>query len=94
MSFVFICIAFAFYFLPAIIAHKRYHPSSGAIFLVNFFLGWTCIGWIVCLVWALSGERRLMVLQPAEHIIAAGRFCTRCGGACSAGVCPTCGAKM
>lgn len=46
------------YFLPTIIAMMRSHPGSGGIFVVNFFLGWTLLGWIVCLVWALSGNNQ------------------------------------
>jgi hypothetical protein len=42
------------YFLPTIVAAMRSHPSAGGIFAVNFFLGWTFIGWILCLVWAAS----------------------------------------
>jgi Superinfection immunity protein len=37
------------YFLPSLIAGAREHQSGGAIFVVNLFLGWTLIGWIVAL---------------------------------------------
>ena len=40
------------YFLPTIIASNRGHYVGG-IFLLNFFLGWTGIGWIILLLWAL-----------------------------------------
>jgi hypothetical protein len=46
------------YFLPTIVAALRSHPSAGAIFAVNFFFGWTFIGWIICFVWAASGNSR------------------------------------
>lgn len=60
-------LAVAMYFLPAIIAHQRHHVSSGAILLINFFLGWSIIGWIVCLAWACSGNTRqqVVILPPA-----------------------------
>jgi hypothetical protein len=45
------------YFLPTILAVIRKHPSTGGIFALNFFLGWTVIGWIASLVWALSDNR-------------------------------------
>ena len=51
--FVFI-ISLAFYFLPTIIALIRKQPNALAIFLLNFFLGWTFIGWVVSLVWAVT----------------------------------------
>jgi hypothetical protein len=40
------------YFLPTIIAHNRGHEITG-ILLFNLLLGWTGIGWIVMLLWAL-----------------------------------------
>lgn len=47
---------FAFYFLPAIIAFVRNKRDAGAILLLNFFLGWTMLGWVVALVWALKQD--------------------------------------
>ena len=43
----------ALYFLPTIIAVARKRPNALAIFLLNFFLGWTFIGWVVALVWSV-----------------------------------------
>jgi len=43
-----------FYFLPAIIGRKK--KSAGWIFLCNLFFGATGVGWIVCLIWALSED--------------------------------------
>ena len=43
----------AVFFLPTIIAVARHHRNALAIFLVNFFLGWTGIGWIAALVWSV-----------------------------------------
>jgi hypothetical protein len=45
-----------FYFLPSIIAYQRGKKNFGAILAVNFLLGWSIIGWIVALVWALATE--------------------------------------
>jgi hypothetical protein len=53
--FVFAAIAFALYFLPFIIAASRAHPQAAPIFVLNFFLGWTFIGWVVALAWAVMG---------------------------------------
>ena len=47
-------LSLAFYFLPTIIALIRGHRNTLAIFLLNFFLGWTFIGWVVSLVWAVA----------------------------------------
>jgi len=43
-----------FYFLPAIIGRKK--RNAGALFFCNLFFGGTGIGWIICLIWALSGD--------------------------------------
>ena len=44
----------AFYFLPTVIAALRSHPNVMAIFLINFLLGWICLGWIIALVWSVT----------------------------------------
>lgn len=59
---IFVLIAALLYFLPTIIAVKRDHPSYLAIFVVNLFLGWMLIGWIIALVWSLSGTYRPTVV--------------------------------
>jgi hypothetical protein len=48
------------YFLPAIIAFGRSKRDAGAIFVLNFFLGWTAIGWVIALVWALRQDAMLV----------------------------------
>ncbi len=47
----------ALYFLPTIIAVGRHKTNTLGILLVNFFLGWSVIGWVIALVWAVSIER-------------------------------------
>ncbi len=47
---------FVMYFLPSIIALARSKRDLLAIFLLNLFLGWSVIGWIVALVWALKND--------------------------------------
>ena len=41
------------YFLPSVVAAVRVTKRGGAIFLLNLLLGWTVIGWIIALVWAV-----------------------------------------
>lgn len=41
------------YFLPTIVAARRGHRVVG-MFLLNFFLGWTIVGWVALLAWAFS----------------------------------------
>jgi hypothetical protein len=44
------------YFLPTMLAYRRYNRNAGAIFALNFFLGWTLLGWVAALVWALTKD--------------------------------------
>jgi hypothetical protein len=52
---------FVMYFLPSIIAFARSKRDTMAILLLNFFLGWTMIGWVVALVWALKTDIPIVV---------------------------------
>ena len=52
--FPFFGFGFVFYFLPSIVALVRGKRDTLAICLLNFFLGWTLIGWIIALVWAFK----------------------------------------
>ena len=47
-----IVVALVIYFIPTIVALNRGHRNTAAIFIANLFLGWTFLGWVVCLVWA------------------------------------------
>lgn len=48
------------HFLPTIIAAFRGAQSIVGIFLLNFFLGWTVIGWVIALIWAITNEPKWM----------------------------------
>ena len=45
------------YFLPTLVAESHRHRNSSAIMLINFFLGWTILGWVGAMVWAIYRER-------------------------------------
>ncbi|MDE2343527.1 MAG: superinfection immunity protein [Betaproteobacteria bacterium] len=53
----------AVYFIPSIIARSRRHHNFVAIFLLNFFFGWSLIGWVVSLVWAFTSP------PPPQQIV-------------------------
>lgn len=42
------------YFIPSIIASNNKHHNAGAIQVLNFFLGWTILGWLIALIWACT----------------------------------------
>jgi Superinfection immunity protein len=77
------------YFLPAIIGRDKHDAAS--IFLLNFFVGWTVIGWVIALIWACTAKPafRLQMIPVA----AGARFCCRCGVATCPGAryCAACG---
>lgn len=50
-------IGLGLYFLPTIIAAIRRSKNLVAIVLLNVFLGWTFIAWVIILVWSLVGEQ-------------------------------------
>ena len=45
------------YFIPLIVALGRYHHQRTAIVMLNIFLGWTLLGWIIALIWACTEVR-------------------------------------
>lgn len=47
-------VALAAYFLPTIIAASRRAKHDMGILVVNLFLGWTLLGWVGALAWAVS----------------------------------------
>lgn len=47
-------VVFLCYMFPAIVAALRQHQQLNSITIVNFFLGWTFVGWVVSLAWAAS----------------------------------------
>jgi Superinfection immunity protein len=44
------------YFVPSVIASARRHSNFGAILALNFFLGWTFLGWVAAFVWSCSNS--------------------------------------
>jgi hypothetical protein len=45
------------YFTPTLVASGRKKGNKEAIFILNIFLGWTFIGWLVALIWALTKDK-------------------------------------
>ena len=86
------------YFLPAYLARNK--PDFTSILLLNLLAGWTFIGWIIALIWALTAKPQApasYVATSAPQPAAAGSFfCTACGKTCAAGArfCSSCGAAL
>jgi hypothetical protein len=52
---------FVLYFLPTIIAFAREKRDAVSILVLNLLLGWTMIGWVIALVWALRQDASMVV---------------------------------
>lgn len=46
------------YFIPFFVAAGRKHRFSAAIGLINLLLGWTVIGWLAAIIWAVNRDVR------------------------------------
>jgi hypothetical protein len=84
---LFLALATVMYFLPSILGHNK--RNAAGIFLVNFFLGWTIVGWVVALFWACTADTRMPVMVVAGP----GHYCCQCGaaGVVGARYCAVCG---
>jgi hypothetical protein len=49
----FLLISLLIYFIPTLIAFYKKKRNRDIIFVLNLFLGWTFLGWLGALVWAL-----------------------------------------
>jgi Superinfection immunity protein len=49
----FLVFGIGLYFLPSIIAAVRHTHNAAGIVLLNLFLGWTFVGWVVALLLAI-----------------------------------------
>ena len=47
---------FVLYFLPSIVAFARSKRDSASILVLNLLLGWTAIGWVIALIWAVKTD--------------------------------------
>ena len=46
-------VGLAVYFLPTIVAFKGGKQNRAAILVLNLLMGWTMIGWLGALIWAM-----------------------------------------
>ncbi len=51
-----IVLLLALYFLPSVVAVNRRHKNRTPIILLNLFLGWFVVGWVVALIWAFTAN--------------------------------------
>lgn len=79
-----LAIMVAAYFLPLIVAVMRSHQNAGAIAALNLLLGWTLLGWVGALVWAMlskpeeAGKARGQDVVADTGLSPAHRKCPEC----------------
>jgi hypothetical protein len=54
------------YFLPTAAALSARNPAFQGIFILNLLFGWTLVGWLAAMVWALRPEP--MPQRPSYRI--------------------------
>lgn len=56
------CLFLLLYLAPTVIAYGRSVRNTAGLAVLNLLLGWTILGWIAALIWALSGDT-----NPAQN---------------------------
>jgi len=77
------------YFIPAANGYSKRHRSRAMILVLNLFLGWTLVGWLIALAWSAGSARddpaapspRTHIKCPdcAELILKDAKVCKHCG---------------
>ena len=67
MEFIIAPLIAVIYFLPAIVGRK--HKNATSIALLNLLLGWTVIGRVVSLIWAVSVPNTIGFEQNEQLLI-------------------------
>lgn len=76
----------ALYLLPTFEAWKKSHPNLTSITLINVFLGWSLIGWVVAIAWAF---KRHELISPSTPVFASAAQPER-----ATKVCPFCAEEI
>ena len=66
----FILALFLMYWLPTIVAVARHTPSALGVAALNFFFGWTVVGWIFAMIWALAAHpnERVIIIENGRVV--------------------------
>jgi hypothetical protein len=55
---IILAVLLALYLVPVLVARSRKCSATAGIAIINIFLGWTFLGWVVALTWAAIGKPR------------------------------------
>lgn len=64
MEILLVIVGIVIYFIPYFIGSDR--RNSAGIFILNLFLGWTLIGWVGALIWALVDDKKITYSDPSK----------------------------
>ncbi len=53
---IIIAICFSIYMLPTIVAYSRKTKNKIPVLIINFFLGFSLVGWVIALAMAYSND--------------------------------------
>jgi hypothetical protein len=72
-------VGFVLYFLPTLAARGK--QCFGSVLVLNLFLGWTLIGWVVALAWAVKDPAPGLAAQAVQETVrvTAPRLCRPAG---------------
>ncbi|MFT4190863.1 MAG: superinfection immunity protein [Comamonas sp.] len=60
---VMLALSGAAYFIPSFVAFERAHDNGLAVFWLNFLLGWALLPWVAALIWALTRNRAVELIE-------------------------------
>lgn len=97
---VLVIIVIGLYFIPTVVAAVRKVPNVGSVAVINVFLGWSLIGWVVALAMASRSQPLSGVNQAQVTVVgstsATARHCVHCGAGLpkTGQFCAQCGSRF
>ena len=67
VTIIFVIIGIGMYFIPTIVAKVRGVSNLGSVAVINVFLGWTFVGWIIALAMACKSVYQVNITDQRRH---------------------------
>lgn len=65
--FIWIILSLFIYFLPTLVASHKKSKNRTSIFVLNLFLGWTLLGWVMALVWSFKTAEETVSINASSE---------------------------
>jgi uncharacterized membrane protein len=62
----YVIIILLLYFVPAITAYENKKKNKQSVLVINLFLGWSIIGWIVALAMAVGKDKETVIKKDVS----------------------------